>query len=225
MKNYRCDLTVLDIDAVNVSWLHYRARSLSITLLNDNAPRIWLDYIKGKTRKLDIWQKQILETDEQLPSIGSADAKILQQLVDLTPTEFEAVTVSLFEQLPNLTHSITRTRPTGDKGFDFFGHFTLPYPVSYNISFLGEAKKFRRTVKVEPKHISRLVARLNRGQYGIFVTTSYYSKQAQEEVLEDGYPVKLFSGIHLVYFLKELRLIRDGQIKVEWLNSIKQELR
>ena len=34
----------------------------------------------------------------------------------------------------------------------------------------------------EAVDVSRLVARLQRGEYGIFVTTSYYTKAAQEEV-------------------------------------------
>lgn len=64
------------------------------------------------------------------------------------------------------------------------------------------------------------MARLSRGQYGIFVTTSYYSKQAQEEVYQDGYPVKLFSGADLVFLFRELRLVQGEQIKPEWLNEV-----
>ena len=44
------------------------------------------------------------------------------------------------------------------------------------------------------------------------MTTSYYTRQAQEEVLEDAYPVKLFPGIDLVRFLRELKLIVDDHI-------------
>ncbi|PDY50363.1 hypothetical protein COM88_34120 [Bacillus cereus] len=92
--------------------------------------------------------------------------------------------------------------------------------MSYDISFLGEAKKFGRKSGVGPRHLSRLVARLSRGQYGIFVTTSYYTKQAQKEVYQDGYPVKLFSGADLVFLFKELRLVQGDQIKSEWLNEV-----
>ncbi len=116
------------------------------------------------------------------------------------------------------------TRPTADGGFDFFGRFSIPYPVKYEIEFLGEANKFTRKNGVQPKHVSRLVARLNRGQFGLFVTTSYYTKQAQNEVLQDGYPVRLFSGIDLINFLKELRLVENGLIKKGWLNSITKDI-
>jgi restriction endonuclease Mrr len=68
--------------------------------------------------------------------------------------------------------------------------------------------------------VSRLVARLRRGEYGNFVTTSYYTRQTQEEVLEDAYPVKLFAGADLIRFLKELKLIVDDHIRQGWLTAV-----
>jgi len=69
-----------------------------------------------------------------------------------------------------------------------------------------------------------LVARLNRGQYGIFITTSYYTSNAQREVLEDGYPIKLFSGGDLIEIIKELRLIQNGQLDKTWISSVLMQL-
>ena len=70
--------------------------------------------------------------------------------------------------------------------------------------------------------MSRLVARLNRREYGIFVTTSYFTQQAQREVLADGYPVHLISGSDLVLILKHLRLVSGGLINRDWLDAIEQ---
>ncbi|RHW33401.1 hypothetical protein D1B33_15245 [Lysinibacillus yapensis] len=61
-----------------------------------------------------------------MPVKGSEDEKILEQLISLKSYEFEAVTVALFKQLKDVTHSITQTRLSKDGGFDFRGHFTLP---------------------------------------------------------------------------------------------------
>src|SRR3954451_3208753 len=94
-------------------------------------------------------------------------------------------------------------------------------PVAYEVPFRAEVK--RHVGGIGPKDVSRLVARLARGQYGIFVTTSYYTKQAQEEVLLDSYPVRLLSGIHLVSFLRELKLVEGTQIKAEWLESVRAQ--
>lgn len=220
VKNYRCELAILDAEKVDIAWLHDRAKCRDLKKINDNAPKVWKDYVKGNIRKLDIWSKSIFTKEEQLPPENSNEAVLLQRLHKLTPTQFEAVVVELFRNLPHVNHKIVRTRPTADGGFDFYGQFSIPYPVKYDIEFLGEAKKFACNSAVQPKHVSRLVARLNRGQFGIFVTTSYYTRQTQKEVLEDGYPVKLFSGNDLVNILQELRLVENGKIKKEWLETV-----
>jgi restriction endonuclease Mrr len=156
--------------------------------------------------------------------IGSGDAHVLGQLVNLTPTGFEAAVVSIFRDFPEVRHNITRTQPTGDGGFDFFGSFTLPPPIQYEIPFLGEAKRYARTTPVGPKDVSRMVARLSRGQYGIFVTTSYFTKQTQEEVFEDGYPTKLVAGADLVRIMREMRIARGDEINAAWLRSVQTDL-
>ncbi|WP_335965419.1 restriction endonuclease [Galbibacter sp. PAP.153] len=224
VKNYRCELTILDTETVDVKWLHQRVECSDSTKLNTNAPKAWIDYVKGNIRKLDVWSKSISSKEEQLPPEPSKEAILLERLTNLTPTQFEAVVVDLFRNLPHVNHKIVRTRPTADGGFDFFGQFTIPHPVKYEIEFLGEAKKFARNNAVQPKHVSRLVARLNRGQFGLFVTTSYYTKQTQKEVLEDGYPVKLFSGNDLVNILYELRLVENDSIKESWLETITKNI-
>lgn len=224
VKNYRYKLSILDVDEVKVEWLHNRVQCTDFEKLNKVAPKVWVDYIKGNTRKLDIWSKSIIKKVDQLPPEKSEATNLLVQLSELSPTQFEAVVVDLFRNLPVVNHKIVRTRPTADGGFDFYGQFSIPYPVNYQIGFIGEVKKFARNSAVQPKHISRLVARLSRGQYGIFVTTSYYTEQAQREVLEDGYPVKLFSGIDLIKFLHELRLVDQGKIKKDWLESVTKNI-
>ena len=224
VKNYKCVLTILDEDIVNVDWLHYRARCNDISKLNDTAPKSWKSYIKGNINKLDIYSKSILKKEDQLPKINSTGAKLLTQLHNLHPTEFEAVVVEIFKKLPHVSHKIIRTRPSRDGGFDFVGEFSIPYPLNYDIEFLGEVKKYERDNRIEPKHISRLVARLNRGQFGIFVTLSYFTDQAQKEIIEDNYPVRLYSGIDIVNMLHELRLVENETIKQSWIDSIKENM-
>jgi restriction endonuclease Mrr len=224
VKNYRFELKILDQDVVKINWLHNRATNSDLNLLNTNAPQVWKEYLKSNTRKMDIWSKNIQSKEEQLPESGSKDSEVLKELHDLNPIEFEAVVVELFKNLPHVSHKITRTRPTKDGGFDFYGQFVIPYPINYEIDFLGEAKKFSPESPVRPKDVSRLVARLGRGQFGIFVSTSYYTKQTQEEVLHDNYPVRLFSGKDLVRMLHELRLVDNNRINTSWLNSILDKL-
>jgi len=122
--------------------------------------------------------------------------------------------------LKDITHQISGTKKTGDGGFDFYGTFNLPRPINYKISFLGEVKRYGRDKAIDPKTLSRLVARLNRKEYGIFVTTSYFTPQAQKEVLSDAYPVHLISGQDLLNIMKDLNVIKQGKLDTDWLDAV-----
>ena len=220
IRNYRWGLTILDTELVSLDWLKSRVLAGSRAELPDGAPEAWADYVRGRTNRRQVWKAQVRTTETQRAKPGSADERVLQQLIELTPRQFEAVIVAIFREMKAVEHSITQTRYVNDSGFDFFGSFTMPLPVGYEIPLRGEAKRWRQGVGVG--EVSRLVARLRRGEYGIFVTTSYYTKQAQEEVLADAYPVKLFAGIDLVRFLKELKLVVGDQIRQEWLTAVCQ---
>jgi hypothetical protein len=120
--------------------------------------------------------------------------------------------------MKTVEHSITGTRYVKDSGFDFFGSFTMPLPVGYEVPLRGEVKRWKQAVGAG--EVSRLVARLRRGEYGIFVTTSYYTPQVQKEVLEDAYPIKLFAGADLIRFFRELKLIIDDHLRPDWLAAV-----
>jgi hypothetical protein len=191
--------------------------------LDGPAPAAWRRYKDGVIDRLKVWTPLVRPTSAQLPAIGTPDAHLLSQFSQLTPTGFEAAVVSLLGRLDEVRHNITRTRPTADGGFDFVGSFTLPPPIQYDVPFLGEAKRYARTTAVGPKDVSRLVARLGRGQYGLFVTTSYFTKQAQEEVLEDRYPAHLLAGADLVRIMRQMKLTRGGEISPSWLRTVAGE--
>ena len=223
VRNYRAHLTVLDVDAVSLDWIRSRRQATSFEEANHGAPTAWLKYLKGDVRKLDVWKSQIRTAQDQLPDAGADDDRLLGELSRLDPTLFEAVVVGLFRKMPTVVHSITRTQPTSDGGFDFYGEFVMPRPLSYRISFRGEAKRYNRSTSVGPGAVSRLVARLGRGEYGVFVTTSYFTRAAQQEVLNDAYPVRLICGTDLVAMMKELRLIKAGHISETWLSGLMEQ--
>ncbi len=95
--------------------------------------------------------------------------------------------------------------------------FRLPAPIAYEIDFLGEAKRY--VSAITPDQVSRLVARLGRGQYGLYFTTAWFSEQTQREIVSDRYPVRLFSGADLVAILRAGDCISEGRIREEWLSE------
>jgi hypothetical protein len=56
------------------------------------------------------------------------------------------------------------------------------------------------------------------------VTPSSFSRQTQEEVLEDQYPAKLVAGADLVRIMRETRVARGDSISPAWLRAVKQEV-
>ena len=224
VRNYRAHLTILDEEFVDVEWLHSRMNASARSELTGKGPDAWRRYQDGVIDRLRVWAPLVRSTASQLPSAGSGEAQLLSQLAQLTPTGFEAAVVAMFREFDEVRHNITRTRPTGDGGFDFVGSFSLPPPIQYDIPFLGEAKRYAPSSPVGAKDVSRLVARLGRGQYGIFVTTSYFSKQAQEEVLEDRYPARLIPGADLVRIMRELRISKGAEISPAWLRSVERDV-
>ena len=223
VRNYRAHLTILDEEFIDVAWLHSRVRASSPAELFDRGPRVWQQYQQGVIHRLRVWAPRVRAVGEQLPPVGSNEDRVLRDLVSLSPREFELAVVAIFNELDEVRHDIEPTRYTADGGFDFVGTFTLPPPIQYEIPFRGEAKRYSRTTAVGPKDVSRLVARLGRGQYGVFVTTSYFTRQAQEEVLEDRYPTTLVAGSDLVRIMREVRISAGASIKASWLHALRQE--
>lgn len=219
VQNYRATLRILDCSEVNVDWLiRWRVcTDKSERLIG--APKEWIAYVNGKSPKtMRSWASKIKKKDEQLPKEGTPEAKALAQLSNVDPFKFEKMLVSLIKRTgKEIIQDIEKTRDRGDGGFDFFGSFILPEPFNYEIMFKGEVKRHRSGIS--PEYVSRLVARLDRGEYGIFMTTSYFTKQAQEEVYEMRYPVHLVDGAQLISMFKRSRIWKDGQIDPDWINS------
>lgn len=224
VRNFRAHLSILDQQDVDLDWILARRRATSPTALLNFGPEVWRNYLRaGVISRLKVWAPQVRDRLAQLPAADSADSRVLDQVISLTPVQFEAAVVKVFEDMDEVTHRISRTRHVGDGGFDFFGTFTMPQPLGYEVDFLGEAKRYRTSNPVTPKDVSRLVARLGRGDYGLFVTTSYFTSQAQQEVLEDGYPVRLFSGADLVGIMRQLRIAQGDVISPLWLRTVEAE--
>jgi len=71
--------------------------------------------------------------------------------------------------------------------------------------------------------IARTVARLKRGWIGAYVTTSFFSKQSQLEVIEDAYPLIKISGLTLA--TETLKLVESGGFRdvIGYLDSLELE--
>jgi len=83
---------------------------------------------------------------------------------------------------------------------------------SINIEFALEAKCYNPGEGVGIRETSRLISRLKHHEFGIFVTTSYVSQQAYEEIREDEHPV-------IIVAARDIARILVSGLKLMWLNG------
>ena len=226
VRNYRATLRIINAEEIAIDWLiNWRYYSKLSERLN-GAPTAWIDYV-NKTKKsiLTAWNTSILAKEEQIPKKKTAEYNALTILNSLDPYKFEQAIVELFLDVGGaLFRNLTKTRSSKDGGFDFSGSMYISEPFLFEIKLKGEVKRYETEKNyIDPILISRLVARLERGEYGIFVTTSYYSKQAQEEVYEMKYPVKLIHGKQLIDIFKRSSFWIDDAIDEAWLSRFESD--
>lgn len=215
VPNYRFQFKILDLDKLKLDWIHERARYLT----DKKAPDVWMKWIKtGKIVEYKVWRTRIKSKNQQQPTTRE-DKEVLNKLGTLfSPREFEFAIEDILKHGAEI-EGIEMTRMTADGGFDFEGTVSLP-AFDHQIAFLGEVKKWGNPIG--PKEISRLAARLRKGQFGVFITTSYFTKQAQEETYQDDYPIKLIPGSELVKLMKKRGIVKKGgNLERNWIQLIK----
>lgn len=97
------------------------------------------------------------------------------------------------------------TRAGGDGGLDFVGRLDVGSSgASTPLIVLGQAKCVLPTSSVSAEQVARVVARLQRGWLGVFVTTGSFSRRAQIEVIDDQYPLVMISGRRLAEEVRKM---------------------
>jgi hypothetical protein len=99
------------------------------------------------------------------------------------------------------------TPASGDGGADFIGRLDMGDGFSTTrLVIFGQAKCEQPDKPTSGRHVARTVARLKRGWLGVYVTTGWFSKPVQREIIEDGWPVLLVPGLRLA---QEVQRIAD----------------
>jgi hypothetical protein len=100
------------------------------------------------------------------------------------------------------------TKRSGDGGVDFVCRLDVGDPADRlsrtSAVVLGQAKCVGPDTAIGGNDLARVVARLQRGWLGVFVTTGVYSRPAQLELAEDRYPLVLINGQRLAKVLYEV---------------------
>jgi hypothetical protein len=220
--NYVFDCMLVDLSAegLGVAWEWIAARrdptkSLEEALLA--APASWRKWVEsGSAVKERIRQylarASTLSPTDQRPDAGTPAEDALRHVVAHYKKigGFQGVGEHRFEGLASeITGSVLResgqyrpgwiTKRAGDGGIDFVSRLDLGTgPGSLKLVVLGQAKCIAGVAPVTSGlDLARTVARLDRGWVGSFVTTGYFSEQAQREVISDKFPLLMLNGRHV----------------------------
>ena len=182
-----------------------RDKALTLAQTLEYAPAAWRRWVEDGPAAVPRIRRQlavptVLKPAQQLPEPGTKHDRVLDEVIafhDDKKHEFEALALRVMrERLAGhgLHSQAWITRPGGDGGYDMVGRLDVgegDRPVKLVV--LGQAKCVHRT-GASAEQLARLVARLQRGWFGVFVTTGYFSEPAQKELEHDKYPVMLVDG-------------------------------
>lgn len=220
--NYVFDLVVIDLsaedDAVDWDWITARRDpTVSDADALSKAPAGWREWVEHGHSVLPrvrrrVARSRVVKVRDQRPEADSKLAADLDQVYrrfDDQKHAFEALASAVAARVMRGSgHSYVEgwlTRRSGDGGADFVGRLELGSGLAgTRLVVLGQAKCIKPDSLVSAEQIARVVARLQRGWIGVYVTTGGYSEPAQLEIVEDQYPIVLINGLDLV---KELRQI------------------
>ncbi|MEV6720795.1 restriction endonuclease [Streptomyces xanthochromogenes] len=220
-QNYRSHFTVLDHDVVPRDWVQHLLSGGDP--LGGGCPDVWRAWVEGRVYRplLAPVTTVIRSKADQLPddAAGVAMLEEIREYFRGREHDFEACSVAVWRLIARNTGPVDVTRPSRDGGRDAVGTYGLgPAASRIAIDFALEAKCYGPSSSVGVREVSRLISRIRHRNFGVLVTTSYFHRQVQEEVHEDGHPIVLVSGRDITDALRQ-----DGRTTVaavrQWLEQ------
>ncbi|MFI1526002.1 restriction endonuclease [Streptomyces griseus] len=205
-QNYRSRFTVLDVEQISRSWITHVLDGGGV--LEGECPEVWKTWVQSRVYRplLAPATTTIRSTADQLPAdkTGKAMLEEIRQHFLGRETDFEACAVAIWRLIAPSTGAVDVTRPSRDGGRDAVGAYVLGPPASpISIDFALEAKCYSPDSGVGVREVSRLISRIRHRNFGVLVSTSYFNRQVQSEVQEDGHPIALLCGRDIIEALRQ----------------------
>jgi len=212
--NYVFKFAILELkrEFENIDWKWVNDRrdeNLSTEATLEHAPYSWKNWLRlgngaiGKLRR-QVARLNLDDASSQRPSAGSLEERALKEIYDYytrtsNKTRFELLASLVVMDFVNSAGADYKygwiTKASGDGGVDFVGKIEIGHGFAgVPVLVLGQAKCEDPTKPTNGRDIARTVARLKRGWIGAYVTTSFFSKNVQAEIIEDQYPLIKING-------------------------------
>jgi len=178
------------------------------------APTAWKTWVEKGDSSIEFCRRRVARdrvvTERKQLEIPASQFQILDRLVSYYSSRkhaFEGLASFVTQQVlgPRCSRGWV-TKRSGDGGIDFVCRLDVGDEASalcrLQTVVLGQAKCVPISKPISGLHKARVVARLQRGWLGVFVTTSVFSRSAQLEVFEDKYPILLINGQKLAQIVE-----------------------
>ena len=141
--------------------------------------------------------------DETESSEVALTTDLRSTVLSLTSSGFENLCKRLLTELGLV--QLRTVGQAGDRGIDVEGHLRVNPVVTFRVGV--QCKLYADGNKVSPRHIREFQGALGPFDRGIFMTTSVFTQQAEEQASSPGYkPIDLIDGERLIELLEEYRL-------------------
>lgn len=130
---------------------------------------------------------------------------ILDRIKAFSPKKFESFSRLLFSKMGVRFDAEKGVKMSGDHGMDGFGYFVSDEFRTSKV--VVQCKRFTENAVGEPSINEFMgVMMAESADYGIFVTTSHFTKQAQAKAVQGSCTVTLIDGQKLVELIERYRL-------------------
>lgn len=225
-QNYRAIFTILREETVSHAWLQDLVQNTA-SANSLHCPETWRKWVNlGTYTPLKCSRQATPRTRQQQLPQSAAERRVLEQVIrELSDREFEYFAAELVQLMDDRFTNVTVTRAVRDGGRDVISNYRVGHDLhQVMLNAYIEAKQWKTDSAVGVKPMMRLIARLKHRDVGVFVTTSYFEQQVQEELIEDRHPVLLISGGDIARLLIQAELGSPGtENKLnEWLEGIRR---
>jgi hypothetical protein len=220
-QNYRALLTVLNSETISHAWLEDLVSGVAATA-STHCPPSWKRWVKFGLYDALKCEQQIVPRSraEQLPNTKRERDVLDQVLSSLNDREFEFAAAAVVGMMDPRFCDVEVTRAVRDGGRDVIAAYRMGHEAHHiALQAYVEAKRWKPESSVGVKPLMRLISRIKHRDFGVFVTTSYFDKQVQAELLEDRHPVVLMSGGDLARLLISRDL--EGPALGRWLQEVR----
>ncbi|SDE11932.1 Restriction endonuclease [Priestia aryabhattai B8W22] len=223
-QNYKSIFTILDVATVKREWIEDIQNGHTFT---SNAPKAWLEWVETGFYKPLVAERTIEHRtrEEQIP-LSPIRYAMVEAIIEHFKGHpkgeyaFEECAALLAKMMDSNIINYDLTRPWRDGGRDAIGKYRIGLNQNaVYVDFALEAKCKGFSSGSGIKETSRLISRLRYRQFGIFVTTSYVSNQAYEEIKVDGHPVIIMCANDIGLIL-ETHGYRTVENVKEWLSNL-----